>query len=168
MRRPELLWITVGGLGHLRPAPGTWGSLPPVLAAAALIAWGLDPAGTPWAYYPIMVVICLWGCAGCIVQGDRAEVRFGRKDPSEAVADETAGQAVTLLAVLPGTVGTAANAATMLVAAFLLFRVFDIIKPWPARGLQRIPGGWGILIDDLLAGVYAAAGVLIVGALLPR
>ena len=42
-------------------------------------------------------------------------------------------------------------------AAFVLFRIFDIIKPWPARGLQRVPGGWGILIDDLIAGLYAAA-----------
>jgi phosphatidylglycerophosphatase A len=152
----ELRWITVLGLGHKRPAPGTWGSLPPVVLAALLLVSGLGPGSSPWLYSLLLVTLFLWACAGCIAQGDQAEARW-RKDPSQAVADETAGQCIPLL-ILPSLPGCT-NFWWLIAAAFVLFRLADIAKPPPARGLQRLPAGWGILIDDLIAGVYAAAAL---------
>lgn len=153
--RHSLGWITVFGLGHMRPAPGTWGSLPPVFVAAALLVLGLGQATHPVLYSGILGGVLFAFSLACIVQGDRAEAVFGKKDPSEAVADETAGQALALI-WLPRVAGDSPMAAAFTLGlSFFAFRLFDIVKPWPARGLQRIPGGWGILIDDLFAGLYA-------------
>lgn len=157
--RPSLRWITVFGLGHRRPASGTWGSLPPVLIAAALIAAGLGPVDHPILYHAVLIVILLTFSAACILQGDHAEARFGEKDPGQAVADETAGQCLPLLALPATAVEPGSHAALTLLAAFLAFRFFDILKPPPAHGLQRVPGGWGILLDDLVAGLYAMLAV---------
>lgn len=150
LHRVALLSLTAGGLGLLRPAPGTWGSLPPVFVAAALAASG---AGG-WAINGALVALLLFGSWACLAHGDRAEAVFGRKDPGSVVADEVAGQAVTLL-LLPWP-AERGSIALLAVTGFLAFRAFDILKPPPAHGLQRIPGGAGILIDDLVAGLYAA------------
>ncbi|MBX3384317.1 MAG: phosphatidylglycerophosphatase A [Phycisphaeraceae bacterium] len=162
MPRPTLRLITTFGLGTLRPAPGTWGSLPPVVLAALLMAVGLGPDQSPWIFrgvFAVMLVVFSWAC---VRDADAAEARFGRKDPSEVVADETAGQCIPLL-MLTGTVMTSpALAAASLLYAFFAFRVLDIIKPWPAFMLQRVPGGWGILLDDLFAGFYAGLLLLMV------
>jgi phosphatidylglycerophosphatase A len=95
------------------------------------------------------------------VQGDRAEARFLRKDPPEAVADETAGQCLALLFLPAASLAEPARAAFTLAYAFVAFRVLDIIKPFPARTLQGVPGGAGILLDDVVAGLYALALVQI-------
>ncbi len=147
--------ITVFGLGHVRPAPGTWGSMPPVLLAAALIAAGFGPDEHPAIYHAALAAVLLVCSWACLAQGDEAEARFGRKDPSEVVADETAGQCIPLMLLPAGALATTASAAFTLVFAFVCFRVMDILKPAPAHGLQRIPGGLGILADDLVAGIYA-------------
>ncbi|MBM4108388.1 MAG: phosphatidylglycerophosphatase A [Phycisphaerae bacterium] len=148
--------ITVWGLGHLRPAPGTWGSLPPIVLGAALWTVGLGPERAPCVFSGVMLALLVVFTLVCAAQGDRAEGAFGRKDPSEAVADETAGQCIPLL-LLPGAAFESAGLALFTLAyAFLAFRAFDILKPWPARQVQRVPGGWGIVLDDLVAGVYAA------------
>lgn len=161
MTRRPLRLITTFGLGHCRPASGTWGSLPPIVVAGILLAWDAGPASQPWIYYPILAAVCLVFSAACVADGDAAEARFGEKDPSEVVADETAGQCLPLLAILPSGVGTGWRAATLVAVAFFAFRILDIFKPPPAKGWQRIPGGWGILIDDLVAGAYAAGVVLL-------
>lgn len=158
-RRPSLRWITVFGLGYMRPASGTWGSLPPVLIAGTLIAAGLGPIDHPILYHAVLAVNLLTFSAACILQGDHAEARFGEKDPGQVVADETAGQCLPLMALPAGALSTGSHAALTLLAAFLAFRFFDILKPPPANGLQRVPGGWGILLDDLVAGVYAMLAV---------
>lgn len=162
----SLALSTVFGLGHMRPASGTWGSLPPVVLAAGLISLGYGPLGSPWIYYPaIIIVLIVFGIA-CVVQGDRAEAVFGSKDPSEVVADETAGQCIPLLGLpLVWDTGWFWSMA-WLAGAFLAFRAMDILKPPPANGLQRLPGGWGILIDDLIAGVYALILIQIIAALI--
>lgn len=160
IQRPLRL-ITTFGLGHMRPASGTWGSLPPVVIAGVLFALDAGPDAQPWLYYSILVAILLLFSAACIIDGDAAEARFGEKDPSEVVADETAGQCLSLLAILPSNVDTRWHALTLVAVAFVSFRILDIIKPPPAKGWQRIPGGWGILIDDLVAGLYAAAVVVL-------
>lgn len=157
---PRTIWITTFGLGHLRPAPGTWGSLPPCVAAAALAHFHAIP-GTElsWLWYVVMGVLLYTFSMACIFQGHAAEAEFGRKDPSQAVADETAGMALVLLTMPDGACATFWGMVIWVGAAFVLFRIMDIIKPPPARGLQRLKSGWGILIDDLLAAGYAI-GVL--------
>ncbi|USN99188.1 MAG: phosphatidylglycerophosphatase A [Phycisphaeraceae bacterium] len=156
---PRWLAVTVFGLGHLRPAPGTWGSLPPVVIAGVLVLAGLGPAEHPVFYHTVLAVILLVSSAACVAFGEWAEAWYGKKDPGWVVADETAGQCVALVA-LP----VAAPALTIaglwplcvaLAVSFLAFRAFDIIKPPPAYALQKLPGGWGVLVDDLFAGVYA-------------
>ena len=149
-----ILMLSTFGLGTLRPAPGTWGSIPPVLLAAALMLLGFGP-GTI-LYTVVLLAVLIVFSASCIAFGERGEARFGKKDASEIVADETAGQCIPLLLLPTATLATPTLAIFSLVFAFLAFRIFDIIKLWPADSLQRLPGGWGVLIDDLIAGVHAA------------
>lgn len=155
--------VTTFGLGFMRPASGTWGSLPPLLAAFALLLIG-QSSGWPW--YALMTGFVVIFSAACVLWGDAAEHVFGTKDPGQVVADETAGMAVVLLFVPRIGTDRPLHAALLLLAAFVLWRLADIIKPWPANGLQRIRGGWGILIDDLVAAVYAGVAVLILGRLI--
>ena len=95
----------------------------------------------------------------CIALGGFAEKAFGRKDPSQVTSDEWAGQAVTLmfLPMLPPPPQSGTLYTWLLVAgvAFIAFRLLDIIKPPPARQFEKLPRGWGVLLDDLMAGVYA-------------
>ncbi len=165
-RRSSLGWITVFGLGHMKPASGTWGSMPPVVIAGAMIAAGFGPVEHPIVYHAVLVTILLTFSAACVVQGDQAEARFGEKDPGQAVADETAGQCFSLMALPAVAVQPGWHAALTLLGAFLAFRVLDIIKPWPANGLQRVPGGWGILLDDVIAGLYAMLAVQLMARVL--
>lgn len=163
MRRdPELAMVTVFGLGYLRPAPGTWGSLPSVALAAVLIAAGVGPASHPWLYLLVLAVVTVVFTLACVVLGDRAEARFWKKDPSQVVADETAGQALTLMFLPAAATVGAGRASFAVICGFLAFRLMDIVKPWPARQIQRIPTGWGVVLDDLVAGVYAGLIVRIV------
>lgn len=156
MGRPrDLAFVTTFGLGFMRPAPGTWGSIPTVVVAGLLIAGGHGPAESPWVYHIFLLAWLALFAGVCVVGGDRAEGVFGRKDPSQVVADETAGQVIPLLAIPAGALQTPVLAVFTLVLAFLAFRVMDIFKPWPAGRLQRLAGGWGILMDDLVAGIYA-------------
>jgi phosphatidylglycerophosphatase A len=170
MQRPRLALITAFGLGHMRPASGTWGSLPPAIVAALAILGGWGPIDRPWLFYGVQAAFAAVFALACVVQGDRAEALWG-KDPSRAVADETSGQALTLLLVpwgrvlLPPTwamehvLGIALAAVA---GAFVVFRVMDVVKPWPARQIQRLPAGWGILLDDVFAGVYAGVVMQVV------
>lgn len=143
------------GSGFLPLAPGTWGSLVAVVAFAAV--WSLATAvGAPRAVVETVLL------AGVIVSswfsvrwGGWAIARFGSADPRPFVLDEFAGQWLALL-ILP--IGYHANGWAVACAAglaFLLFRVFDVIKPPPARQAESLPAGWGILTDDLVAGFYA-------------
>lgn len=159
---PRPFWpITTFGLGYCRPFPGTWGSIPTVVIAAFLMFTNLGPYQAPWAYYSTLVAILIFFSGACVIQGDRAEAKFGKKDPSQVVADETAGQAIPLLWLPQFALDTPIHMASTLFAAFVLFRLCDIIKPWPIRAVQSVPGGWGILIDDLLAGLLAWVVLLV-------
>ena len=156
--------LSVLGLGFLRPAPGTWGSLPtPMLVAVLLLG-----AAPWWAVTLTSVVLLALSCVACVAFGRYAEERFGRKDAAEVVCDETAGVSLALLFIPADIASRCALASndpleavfwTGLVtgSAFVLFRISDIIKPQPARALEKLPHGWGVLIDDLVAGVYSAA-----------
>ncbi|MCI0365576.1 MAG: phosphatidylglycerophosphatase A [Phycisphaerales bacterium] len=163
MRRHKLglALITGLGLGRLRPAPGTIGSLPPVLLVM-IVAWQLAPRLSHQEYTAALNVSLsvLLGISSaiCLGFGSIAEGRFGRKDPPDVVADEIAGQSIALLFLPwrsePSPKALAWNL-SLAGAAFLAFRLMDIIKPPPAKSLQRLPGGTGILIDDIVAGIYA-------------
>ncbi len=163
--------LTAFGLGMLRPAPGTWGSLPPAAAA-----WLLLLAGAPAVVRELsLALVCCVACAVCLAWGAWGEVRLARKDARQIVADEVAGMCLPLLlwpqafadrcaALGPDRIAWDAvlRSTLAVLAAFLLFRVFDILKPPPARAVQRIAGGAGILLDDLIAGAYSAAIVQVV------
>ncbi|MCB9844848.1 MAG: phosphatidylglycerophosphatase A [Phycisphaeraceae bacterium] len=162
MRRQRgLVLASTFGLGYMRPAPGTWGSLPPVILALVLTQAGLGPLESPWAYHGVLVAVLIFFSLATVISGDLAEAVAGRKDPSLVVADETAGQCLPLMALplVPLTYSWRAAFWTLawLAGAFVAFRLMDILKPPPAAQLQRVRGGWGILIDDLVAGLLALA-----------
>lgn len=154
--------LTTGGLGHMRPASGTWGSLPPVIIAYALILVGIGP-GDPlaWVYFLVLALICIIYSGACVLLGHEAEAKWG-KDPSEVVADETAGQCLTLMFIPAGICNCTLTTMGAVLGAFFLFRAFDILKPWPAGAMQKIAGGWGILLDDILAGIMGGIALLII------
>lgn len=128
---------TAFGSGYSPFAPGTAGS-----AVGVLLFWPLAGAAWPWQLAAVAVVFF----AGVAAAG-RVARSVGLEDPGIVVVDEVAGQWLTL-AGLPFTPAVA-------LAGFLLFRVMDVVKPWPARDLERLPGGWGIMADDIAAGVMA-------------
>jgi phosphatidylglycerophosphatase A len=106
-----------------------------------------------------MTVIVVAASVICIKFAPEAIAATGKSDPSEVVVDEVAGQSVTFLFVSTFTGFWELLSPTIL--GFLLFRLFDIIKPWPIKKFEKLPSGWGILADDLLAGVYAGLGLLL-------
>lgn len=134
--RLYMLMATVGGIGFIPAAPGTLGTVP-----AALLVWLLP---MPMAIHVLLTVGVT--VAGIIVSGE-AEAVLGKKDPGCIVIDEFAGYLVAM-AFLPPTPG-------YVIAAFVLFRAFDILKPYPINKLQSIKGGMGVMIDDLAAGLAA-------------
>lgn len=152
------------GLGKLPWAPGTWGSLPPVVlyqALAYITAGGILPL---WFHPLVHVMLILFGSWVCIQFAPAVIAATGKSDPRQVVADEVAGQALTMLAiVLAGPV----NICNTTVLGFALFRLFDVAKPWPIRKIEKLPAGWGILADDLAAALYAAALSLLAIHFLP-
>lgn len=117
---------------------------------------GLLRAGAAPLIVDAVVLLAVAGaCVAAVAWGRWAIERFARKDPKPFVLDEFAGQCLALLALPPLADDSGAGLASVLVGQFLLFRFFDILKPPPARQLERLPEGWGILCDDLMAGVYA-------------
>lgn len=149
MKKEELL-TTCFGLGRLPWAPGTWGSLPPaVLYMTAGILFGPVPAVI------VLTLLLVGGCVVTVLFSTKVIEQAGSKDPGRIVSDEVAGAAMTLLLMhlLAPSAGYCLTAAL----GFGLFRAFDILKPWPCRQLEQLDAGWGVLADDLAAGVWAAA-----------
>jgi len=145
------------GLGLLPVAPGTFGSLPPAAVFALLRFFNLSPA----LLAAVMAVLALAGSVICVVCSPAVIKATGRQDPREVVADELAGVSVTFIIVTAVAANALSGSIALLPAlvGFVSFRLFDIVKPWPIQKLEKLPGGWGILADDLLAGVYAAITV---------
>ena len=145
---PAALIATFGGIGLLPRAPGTWGSLAATLVAIALV----ELAGSVALILATAVTTAIgwWATSNYLARGDDP-------DPGPVVIDEVIGQWITILAVPPTAVYYA--------SAFLLFRIFDIFKPWPIRWLdRRVPGAAGVILDDVLAGIFAAIVLLSVQA----
>lgn len=151
----KLACITVLGSGYLRPAPATWGSLTSLAIFAPFWCLGAAAAGSRWVVEGALVLGVLLSSALSVRWGVWAVARFDSTDPKQFVLDEFAGQWLALLA-LPVGLGAGARAAAYVVGGqFVLFRLLDIVKPPPAFRLQKLPAGWGILVDDLVAGAYA-------------
>jgi phosphatidylglycerophosphatase A len=142
------------GLGWLPVAPGTFGSLPPVLLFVLMCRLG----STPTIIAIVMALLTLVGSLICIKFASTVIATTGESDPREVVADEFAGQAVTFSLIAAAPISDVWVTGFL---GFLLFRIFDISKPWPIRRLEKLPEGWGILADDLLAGVFAAIVLLV-------
>lgn len=142
MKHLSLFLATAGNVGYIPMAPGTAGSLVGLIVLTGVRQW----AG------PMAEVLVLFGV---VIAGVRcssvAEVHTGREDPGCVVIDEVAGMLATMLWV-------PLNWSTVVVG-FVAFRFFDITKPFPARSVESLHGGLGIMADDLVAAVYAAASV---------
>ena len=142
------LLSTWGGIGLLPGPTGTWGSAAAVVVAELLFArFGLVS----------VALLATFATVAGIPAASRTARLLGRKDPKEVVVDEVAGQAITLAgfhAAFPGSTGGAYWGGVA--AAFLLFRLLDIVKPGPVRRLEALPGGTGIVLDDVAAGVLGA------------
>jgi phosphatidylglycerophosphatase A len=140
------LWATLVatffGLGRMRPGPGTWGSL-----AAVLIWFGVSHWTPSHAQTIVLAALAAIAVALGIPAATRVADSFGAKDPQFVVIDEVAGQWIALL-LAPVSWKT-------LLAGFILFRGFDIWKPPPVRQLEKLPGGTGIVLDDVAAGILA-------------
>ena len=147
------------GLGRLPIAPGTWGSLPPAVVFSLMCH-----SGAPVLLIAVsMAALAVAGSVACVKCAPASIAATGKVDPREVVADEFAGQAITFLAILLLVAEAVfkSHIWTITLLGFLLFRLFDIIKPWPGRKLEKLPQGWGVLFDDLAAGVYAGVTLLI-------
>jgi len=167
---------TACGIGWLPRAPGTWASAATALLFALLFGiagvseplafvhpgQGPVPAPAPaeavWLLRGFVLAALVLIFAGGVWLGNRASRDFGVSDPGPFVLDEVVGQGLALLPLLPGPLP-----GWGVLVAFALFRLFDIWKPPPCGALERLHGGLGIMADDVMAGVYAAAIV----ALLP-
>lgn len=146
---------TVGGTGYLRPAPGTWGSL-----VALPLGWVVIEVGGTLLFTAAILlffVIGIWATA---------QVTSGKDnhDPSEVVVDELVGQWIALLPILIGAAHAGVSVLALWpgwVAAFVLFRLFDIWKPGPVGWADRRSDAIGVMLDDVIAGVLAALGVML-------
>ena len=145
-KAPAWAWVvgTFLGTGFGRPGPGTWASV------ATTLLWGgfarfADPASLPIYAISTAVAVTLIG----IPAATRVAHALGKEDPSQVVIDEVAGQIIAFIAVPLNW--------RCLLAGLILFRVFDITKPFPIRRLERLPEGTGIMLDDIGAGLYALA-----------
>jgi len=152
-------WVTgtFFGVGYMKPGPGTYASV-----ATVLIWWGaahllhIGPHNLSALTFLAMVVVTAVGIPASTIVARQSTL----KDPQFVVIDEVAGQLFALLAISPTWVHG--------LEALVLFRLFDIWKPWPIRSLEKLKGGWGIMLDDLLAGFFAHVVLQVVMHFVPR
>ncbi|MEO7506069.1 MAG: phosphatidylglycerophosphatase A [Pyrinomonadaceae bacterium] len=164
------LAVATCGVGYMPIAPGTWGS---AVGVGLYLVWrwvevkfflsglrrGIGIGALYWLQTSAGLLLLLVTMLVGIWAANRAVRLLGRKDPGQIVIDEVAGQAITL-AILPSFAGWKG-----ILAGFLLFRAFDIWKPFPIRKLEQLPEGLGVVMDDVLAGMYAAIVLSILLAL---
>lgn len=148
MTERKTLWAwtaaTFFGAGLGKPGPGTWGSIAAVLLWFAVgRIWALPTSTLAWITIAGAALATLIGVPAATIVARES----GKKDPSHVVIDEVAGQWIALI-------GSAVDWRQALLG-LLLFRIFDIVKPWPVRQLEKLPEGWGIVFDDVAAGLYA-------------
>jgi phosphatidylglycerophosphatase A len=137
MRRLGVFFATFGYVGLAPIAPGTFGS-----AAGLLVFYAVRSTGSTVVELATIVVLFLVG----IWSGTEAEHHFGGVDPGPVVIDEVVGMLMTL-ALIPVSV-------TGAIVGFVLFRALDVVKPWPSRRMEKLPGGLGVMADDGMAAIY--------------
>jgi len=148
--RLGLFIATCGYLGYVPVAPGTFGSAAGLVVFAA-VRWSGSPA------LELAVIILLFAVG--VWSANAAERHFGGVDPAPVILDEVVGMLITL-AFLPVTI-------TGAIVGFLLFRLFDVVKPWPANRLEALHGGLGVMADDAMAGVYGNVAMRLLVVALP-
>ena len=166
MTRFAVFLATLGGLGRIRWAPGTWGSLVGLIIGTMTVH-GLElpqpqsmPVGFWWLWSSLLSPLVLTFILCAIICG-AAERTLSVHDAPAIILDEA--WAMTFIVILnPWDVSLWPGAFSMLLTAFLLFRFFDIVKPPPLKYLARWPGGWGIMADDLGAAIYTVVIVWII------
>ena len=141
------LAIATFGVGYLPVMPGTYGSL-----VGVAIFWGFTQVANGNALVTLALVSIVAVTFAGIWAASRTEALDNRKDPRKVVVDEVAGQ---LISLFPLTLFARWSIVAVIIS-FILFRFFDIVKPYPARRLESLTGGLGVMCDDLIAGVYAA------------
>ena len=148
--RLGLFIATCGYLGYVPVAPGTFGSAAGLVVLAA-VRWSGSPA------LELAVIILLFAVG--VWSANAAERHFGGVDPAPVILDEVVGMLITL-AFLPVNI-------TGAIVGFLLFRLFDVVKPWPANRLEALHGGLGVMADDAMAGVYGNVAMRLLVVALP-
>jgi len=152
-------WLSVLGTGYSPIIPGTCGS------AVVLVVFLLAalPGGSPPLVTGIMLVVAVHGFWATVVYGDRFIAKYG-PDPGVIVSDEQCGQAITYLCYfwMPLATHSTKEIIFFALTGFVLFRMFDVIKPPPVRMLEKVKGPWGVLLDDIMAGIYANIALQIV------
>ena len=137
MKRLGLFVATCGYLGYVPIAPGTFGS-----AAGLAVLYGVratDSVGVELLVIALLFVVGIWS-------GTIAEQHFGGVDPAPVIMDEVVGMLITLALLEVNGVGA--------FVGFLVFRVLDVVKPWPSAGFEKLPGGLGVMADDGMAAIY--------------
>jgi len=142
MTRLAVALATVGGLGYAPVAPGTFGSAAGVGIYLLTRDW---PIVWQWTLLAAITCVGVWAST-------QAARHFAREDPGPVVIDEVAGQLATFIGIAHSTGGHIGGLGVL--CGFLIFRVLDIVKPWPANRFESLPGGTGIMADDMMAGVY--------------
>ena len=150
MRRLGVFIATCGYIGYAPVAPGTFGS-----AAGLLVFYAVRSSGSIAVEAAAIVILFLLG----IWSGTEAEHHFGGTDPGPVVIDEVFGMLITL-ALLPVNLAGA-------IVGFLVFRVLDVVKPWPSAQLEHLPGGLGVMADDGMAAIYGNLVMQVLVRLLP-
>jgi len=145
-----LFVATCGYLGYIPVAPGTFGSAAG-LAIYAAVRWSASGA------VELGVIVCL--LAAGVWSGNVAERHFGGVDPAPVILDEVVGMLITLALIPVNFTGS--------IVGFLLFRLLDVIKPWPANRFEALPGGLGVMADDAMAAIYANLALRVLVAAAP-
>lgn len=149
LKNKDVLLTTWFGSGLIKPAPGTWGSLA-ALPPAAAIYWLLGPSSGAFVLFLLAIILFF----ASIKPIENVMAQTDTNDPGFIVSDEVVGVWITLLA--------AGTHPLMWLAALCFFRLFDIWKPWPIRWIDRhVKGAYGVMIDDVIAGIFAMAALMI-------
>ena len=145
--------ISTCGVGLLPFAPGTFGAL-----IGVAIFYGVFIACKPIPQYfqATLIIASIIVSALGLWASNRGEKIFGEKDAQRIVVDEVAGQLISFILIAPLLVAELSKPTVVMIAGFLLFRAFDIWKPYPIRQLEKLGAGLGVMADDILAGIYAA------------
>ncbi|WP_417448930.1 phosphatidylglycerophosphatase A [Kordiimonas sp.] len=146
---PHFWFVTGFGVGMLKPAPGTWGSLQGLILGISMISLGITEAEL------IAAVIVVTAISSLSI--NQIEKAAGIHDAPEIIIDEVAGQWLALvpLVALP-------HSYLLYTLSFVLFRFFDVLKPWPISWLDKtVTGGFGVMVDDIAAGILAAFGICV-------